>query len=229
MIAPLLALLLQSGQAAPEPPAADDEWVCTASAKGKRDARVDVSVEVTTSRDILTHNVGWSPPRASRAAISRPDIKAPGLTLYYEYAEAGTIDELTSALGDVSGVDAPDGTFDDMALAVRIDQGETWYVTLDAMELDPEYRMGKAKTGTPAEDYRAAWLSDGNTDIDPLEALETARAATLSIVNRKGHPVSQISYDLSATTERDRLFVKAWKRAETLALHPTRCARADDE
>ncbi|MDO9370011.1 MAG: hypothetical protein Q7T68_15705 [Sphingopyxis sp.] len=224
MIAALLVLML-----APETIAEDDQWVCTARAKGQRDARVDVSIQLTTDRDILVQNVGWSPPRAARAGSSRPDIEAPGLTLYYEYAEAGDIGDLTNALGDVSSIDAPAGTFDDMALGVRIDQGDTWYValeTLESMDLAPEYRIGETKTVAPPLDFRSAWLADADTDIDPLEGLGAARVAKLSLVDRKGRPVSQISYDLSATAERDRLFAKAWKKAETLALHPTRCTRA---
>jgi hypothetical protein len=227
MIVALLAMLLQSGPAAPQ--VANEERICTASATGRHGARVDVSVEVTPDRAIFTQNVGWSPPKASSAALSRPGVKAPALTLYYEYAQADDIDDLSSALGEVSSVDAPAGTFDDMALAVRIDQGDTWYVALDSIELDPEYRFGKTMVGGTADDRRSAWLSDGNTDIDPLEALETARSATLSLVNRKGHPVSQISYDISATAERDRLFTKAWKKAEKLAQRPARCTPIADE
>lgn len=232
MIAAVLVLLLQSGQPASETVADNGEWVCTARAKGKRDARVDVSIRVTTDRDILTQNVGWSPPRASRAATSRPDVKAPSLTLYYEYAEAEEIGEVTNALGDVSSIDAPAGTFDKMALGVRIDRGKTWYVALESletMETPPDHRIGTRQIGDSTYDFRSAWLTDGDTDIDPLEALQAARIATISIVNRRGHPVSQISYDLSATAERDRLFAKAWKRAETLSMRPQRCTPARDE
>lgn len=234
MIAALLILLLQSGQPAPEAPADDRQWVCTASAKGKHDARVDVSIQLTTDRDILTRNIGWSPPTASRASISRPDVNVPGLTLYYEYAEADDIDEVTDALSDVSSVNAPAGTLDQMALAVRIDHGEPWYVRLERIgppESDSDYRIVEAETGNPAFDFRTARLTDGDSsaDIDPLESLQGARIATLSLVDRKENAVSRISYDLSATAERDRLFAKAWKKAEALALHPQRCAKTAEE
>lgn len=227
MIAAFLVLLLQSGQVAPKNPPSQ-EWICTASAKGKHDARVDIRIEVAADRDMFIQNVGWSPPKASRAAISRPDIKAPGLTLFYEYAEADDIDELSSALGEISSIDAPAGTLDDMALAVWIDQADAWYAAIESIDLDPEYRIGKVKTAQPAEDRRSAWLTDADADIDPLEALETGRIVTLAVVNRKGHPVSRISYDLSATVERDRLFAKAWRQAQKLALRPERCT-FDDE
>lgn len=228
MIAAFLSVLLQTGQVAPKTSAAD-EWICTASVRGKRDARVDISVEVAADRDIFIQNVGWAPPKASRPATSRPDVRAPGLTLFFEYAEPDDIAELSSALGEVSSIDAPAGTLDDMALAVRIDQGDTWYVAIEATELDREYRIGKTRATDPADDHRSAWLANGDTEIDPIEALGTARIATLSVVNRKGHPVSRTSYDLSATAERDRLFAKAWKQAERLARRPERCTRVGDE
>lgn len=230
MIAAILALLLQAGQPA-SASAADDigDRICTASAKGTRQARVDVSVEPDPDGEASLLNVGWSPPRSARPATSRPDIEAPRLMLYYAYAEADNIDEISDALGDASSIAAPDGTWDDMALAVRIDGGETWYVALDTLELDTDQRFGAPRTVTPPRDARAAWLSDGNTDIDVYETLETARTLTLSVVNRAGHPVSQAGYDLSATAERDRLFRTAWKKAHAMARKPLQCPKVDDE
>lgn len=226
MIVSLMALLLQAGQPAVEDDAAR---ICTASATGQRHARVDVSVELGSDGDISLMSVGWSPPRSSRPETSRPDIGAPLLRLYYEYAEADNIDEISDALGTASSIDAPEGAFDDMALAVRIDQGDTWYVALESIELDADQRFGEPLKTTPPRDTRSAWLGNGDTDIDVLGTLQSAHMVTLSVVNRKGHPITQIDYDLSATAERDRLFRTAWKKAHSLARQPRRCPKAPEE
>jgi len=227
MIVSLLALLLlQAGQPVVEDDAAR---ICTASATGQRHARVDVSVEPRGDGDVSLLSVGWSPPRSSRPETSRPDIEAPRLRLYYEYAEADNIAEISDALGIASSTDAPDGAFNDMALAVRIDQGDTWYVALESIELDADRRFGEPLKATPSRDVRLAWLGNGDTDIDVLGTLQAAHMVTLSVVNRKGHPIARISYDLSATTERDRLFRTAWKKAHAMARQPQRCPKAPEE
>lgn len=217
MIAALLVTMLLA-QPAPDTARSDRQWVCSADARGSRGARVDVSIQLTTGGDILSRDVNWSPPTPVRAALSRPDVKAPGLTLYYEDAEAEGIGEVTDALGNISSTSAPAGTLDDMALAVRIDGDAAWHVELEAMP-----GASAPETGAPTFDYRSGWLADGDTDIDPIERLRSARTVTLSLVNRAGHPVSQVGYDLSATAERDRLFRQAWAKADKLALRPARC------
>lgn len=225
MIVSLLALLLQAGQ-----PVVDDDAgrICTGSAKGQRHARVDVSVEPDGDGDVSLLSVGWSPPR-SRPETSRPDMEPPRLRLYYQYAEADDIDEISDALGTASSIDAPDGALDNMALAVRIDQGDTWYVALESIELDADRRFGESLKADPPRDTRSAWLGNGNTDIDVLGTLQSAHMVTLSVVNRKGHPIAQTDYDLSATAERDRLFRTAWKKAHAMARQPQRCPKAPDD
>jgi hypothetical protein len=225
MIAALLLLLLQPGATGPD----DQQWLCTANARGKYGARVDIDIQLTGAGEILTRDTRWSPRKASHAIVSRPDLDAPDLTLHYGYAGAEGIGEVTEALGNVSSIDAPAGTFDQMIMGLRIDPGETWYVELNSIEPESQYPIADAKAGGSGLDFRSATLSSSNTDADQLESFRTARLATLSLVDLEGRPVSQTSYDLSAIAERDRLFAKAWKKAGRLALHPQRCTRIPGE
>lgn len=217
----LFAMLFQP---AAKPPADDTQWSCSTIVKGKRGASIDVSTQLTGDGDILSQTVGWSPPTAAKSALSRSDVEAPSLTLYYDDAEEGEIGEATSAMGHVMSLGAPAGTLDVMVMAVQIDGGQRWHAALEAVGPASPYRVGENIL-----DFRSAWLDGGDSDVDFITDVESAKAMTLSVVNARDHPVSQARFDLTMKTDRDRLFARAWKKAEKMTLHPTRCDRVGGE
>jgi hypothetical protein len=216
------ALLATALLAAPIPAMAqNEERVCTAVAKGSRDAQVTVVAEVDGDGDIWSRSVRWTPPMLDASPPQYRDLDRPELVLQYDDAEAGAIGELTEAVGEISSVGGPTGALRQLTLLLWMDSGESWSV-----ELEPSgvaYRIG----GSPFR-YASASITDGGGDGDPYERLETGTALTLSLQDAMGRPVAQARYDIGARAERDRLFRSAWRKSEAMARNPKQCDKADD-
>ncbi|MBL8651342.1 MAG: hypothetical protein JNL35_13190 [Sphingopyxis sp.] len=217
------ALLVAALLATPVPALAqvDGQWVCSAGAKGSKDSHVDVGMHIDANGEVLTRYVSWQPPRIETSKSQYPDLGAPGLTIYYDDAEADAIGELTNAVGDVSSVGGPDRAFRRVTLHVLLDGGDSW--TADLERFAPEYKIGANRYR-----YASADLTRSDWDGDPYERLETGPTAMLSLRDTMGRPVAQARFDLAAKAERDRLFRTAWRRAEAMAKNPKKCDKAGD-
>ncbi len=221
MIRALLVVGLLTS-AAPALAQDDGQWVCSASAKGSKNSHVDVGVHIDADGEVLTRYVSWAPPMLEESKSQYPDLGTPGLTVYYDDAEADGISELTNAVGDISSVGGPDQAFRWVTLHILLDGGDNW--TADLERFGPEYKIGANRYR-----YASADLTSTDWDGDPYDRLETGAAVTLSLRDSMGRPVAQARYDLAAKAERDRLFRVAWRKAEKMRKNPKRCDKAGGE
>lgn len=200
----------------------DDEWICTASAKGSRGAHVDITAQVDGDGEIWSRSVSWAPPMLDASTPQYQDLGQPGLVIQYDDADAEAIGELTSAIGDVSSVGGPGGALRRLTMWVLLDGGDSWSVEPEPFGV--AYKIG----GNPFR-YASAQLDDTDWDGDPYERLETGSAVTLSLRDTMGRPVAQARYDLGAKAERDRLFRSAWRKSETMAKSRKQCDKPGKE
>jgi len=207
---------------APAPATAqyDGDWVCNAVAKGSRGAHVDVIAEVGSDGEIWSRSTSWTPPMLDASEPQYRDLDKPGLSLFYEDAEAGAIGELTRAIGDVSSTGGPVGALRDLMLLVLMDGGASWTAELEPFGV--EQRAG----GSPYR-YASAEIDDTDWDGDPYGLFEAGGIVTLSLQDAVGRPVAQARYDIGAKAERDQLFRSAWRKAEAMAKNRKGCDKAE--
>lgn len=193
--------------------AGERQVLCSGQASGTRGDRVDVSIYVDADGKQIGSYASWDPPLSGPQPASAAD--APDLTFTIMYHEAGA--------GGLGAAGHPMIIATALAPPGKKRRGNPER-QLAGLGLELSVDQSAAQPLELRSDPRIMPLPMIATRYADAPALpEGARTVSLKLIDSRKRTVGGVSYDLTDTATRDRLFAAAWQAAQAATVAPDGC------